>query len=48
MGRVKEMWMDSMENPVADVPYKLVSVHLFKNKLLHDLLSKTAFDEADL
>ena len=44
MGRAKELMLEMEQEPLSDVPDRLVSAHLFKNKLVHDYVFKHGFD----
>ena len=44
MGRAKEMMLEMEHEPLSGVSDRLVSAHLFKNKLVHDYVFKHGFD----
>ena len=44
MGRAKEMMLELESEPMADVPDRLVSAYLFKNRLVHEYVFKHGFD----
>lgn len=44
MGRAKEMMIEMEQDPFYGVSDRLVSAHLFENKLVRDFVLKNGFD----